>query len=809
MFGQSQAPPVVGDHAILLDGPHASFAFSNVADHSVIYGDAMLSWSWSSNVRHVLVASPDDKMMFLRRWDDPGLVRRFRVPTRGVNALQILREIESAPAPQTPDVIRYVLHTFRLIRQALGDATALQTIQILNGFLLATKSVRDAQVDRASFSRARTFGEVMSLLPGREQQLAQVDMLPSHIEAQDLGVLPHLFLEPEPLSGCELLPDLLFRHAASKLYQEAHLLIERDPQWYFAGMGSVSEPVGQLPKDVRFTPCNLARSLVQEALKPFGDLSAARDTPLVVLDPACGSGIFLSECLRELSQAGFQGELRLIGYDRSPISTAIARFCLELAKRDLPVGGMRVDVSVREEDSLRLEWDEADVILMNPPFIPWQNLDAEERATLTECLGDLAHGHIDVAMGFIWKATQRLLPGGVLASVLPAALLETVSGRALRERVQDEMELLLLGRFEGYKFFPSSAVETAFIVCRRLPPCASRISRIQVLAADEGSENAALRSLRLSERQLSVKEPSIDVFYLPTHELKADSWLPLREYVYELRELLRSRQLPSVKDLFHVRQGIRTGFNQAFVLSEKDYRALPKREKAFFRKASGQGAIKGGCLTPMEHVFYPYDVNGLVLNEEEQLAQRVPTYLSRWLTPNAERLTSRQHAEKWWAPSWPRNWQFQRRPKLVSTYFGTSRSFAYDNDGEYVVVQGYAWLWKEPRRTESTGDPQQEMHGTLLPWAYLALLNSQVFATILSSFCPRVRGGQFNLSTRFVNPIPMPDLTEEAYFARGQVQELAALGKSIHGRKSLDDESLNETVRRLYGLPADFANKLT
>jgi hypothetical protein len=42
--------------------------------------------------------------------------------------------------------------------------------------------------------------------------------------------------------------------------------------------------------------------------------------------------------------------------------------------------------------------------------------------------------------------------------------------------------------------------------------------------------------------------------------------------------------------------------------------------------------------------------------------------------------------------------------------------------------------------------------------AYFSLLNSETFSRLLKVYSDPVQGGQFNLSARFVRPIPLPNL---------------------------------------------------
>ena len=89
--------------------------------------------------------------------------------------------------------------------------------------------------------------------------------------------------------------------------------------------------------------------------------------------------------------------------------------------------------------------------------------------------------------------------------------------------------------------------------------------------------------------------------------------------------------------------------------------------------------------------------------------------------------------------------------------------------------------------------------------AYAAILNSPVFIHhVLKIYAPHVAGGQFNLSTRYVNSVPIPDLLalttyertgeivhrlaelwrEEGYGGRAR-REMARLSESLYGEEFL------------------------
>lgn len=808
LFNPVEQAAKKGDPTLLQDGAAASFAFMTSRGDRFELQDDPLSWSWSSNVRHLLIADESVQRMFLRRWDRPAESRQFKAPQRGLGAEDLLSLLEQSPAPRTPDVIRHVLAAFRLIRHSLPPNSALESLKVLNGFLLATQAAsRDTGRSQAMMA-ARTLGDAMATLDPSDQAMVGTDDLAPSIAGISSRALAGFFLDPEPRSGCLLYSNLLFRHASSQLYQEAHLQIERDPQNYLEGFGPEDTPAGQLAKDVRYTPVNLARAMVQQALTALGDVTA-RGEPLQILDPACGSGVFLQEAMRELMRVGHRGATNLKGYDISPMAKYIADFCLQHAKVELQ-GGPNLTPNVEQVDALEAQWPQSDLILMNPPFIPYRGMTLRQKDVLKETLAEAFKGHADMAMAFLLKAVDALKPGGVVASVLPSPLLGTVSGKRLREQILDRADIVGLGKFEGYSFFKTSFVEPAFVILRRKAAVMPNVRpapvpSARIMIAREGAEDRALRTLRLADRAEVKEEKQVEIFTVPPSTFRGGAWLPERKEVYRLKERLDRLQFPKVSNLFTVHQGILTGNNKAFILTAEQFDDVPNDEREYFRPVAGQGALKSGQLLPTYFVFYPYDDAGRpTINSEAELTDRLEWYYEHYLADRREKLAERAKIKEWWLLTWSRPWQSGNICKWVSTYFGASGSFAYDEGGDYVVVQGYAWLGKSKLAGSDSVDLQATLRNTPLPWAYLAIFNSRLFEEILSGYCPRMKGGQFNLSNRFVKDIPIPNLAE-VHFSSNILKRLTELGRRIHeGGFESSREEIDQAAYKAYGLREDF-----
>jgi hypothetical protein len=268
-----------------------------------------------------------------------------------------------------------------------------------------------------------------------------------------------------------------------------------------------------------------------------------------------------------------------------------------------------------------------------------------------------------------------------------------------------------------------------------------------------------------------------------------NSWAPRP---YNSWVLLNSlNHLPRVKDLFDVKQGVRAGYKKAFLLQKAEWLSLPANERKFFRPAVVNDSIHQGYLSDIAYIFYPY--GDLTIRTEQELSQSVSEYYLNRLLPCKEELRARKgiHQNAWWELTRHRDWQVNPISKLVSTYFGDSGSFAWDADGRYVVWQGLAWLPRGGKVLSSR-----------ISLVYVAILNSRFFSELLSATSNNVGGGQWNLSTKFVDMIAMPELTDSDIGSSSAIATLYEIGEQIHCGKmdKIDKELYTETVKEAYSV---------
>ena len=422
-------------------------------------------------------------------------------------------------------------------------------------------------------------------------------------------------------------------------------------------------------------------------------------------------------------------------------------------------------------------------------------------------------------MAFVSHAIQSLTVGGALGVLLPSSVLTLQAAEDWRAGLLEKTDLRLLASLGDYGLFAHALVQVAAAVMYKPMESAKRrgITTALVTANSADATGNALRTLRRSDRRtLGIgQDDAWRIFQVPTSTFQVR---PTWRLTTPRAEAALSRLLDSgavrTSDLFAVRQGVRTGDNRAFVLETNSFDALPPHEQLFFKPAVMNHSIQGGRLRLLHWVFYPYDIDGPRFRSEHDLLEAVPTYAERFLFPRRKELASRKSLTQvgrtdWWGLTRSRaTWAFDPNPRLVSKYFGGPGGFAADLKPNFLVVQGHVWFLKEIHTSPEIAEDNIPLPVDDLLCAYVALLNSRRFAGVLELFSPHVAGGQFNLSPRYVNHVPIPNLSDLARDERmGRlISKLIELGREPRFSDNMWSETTDHITTELYG--GDFFERI-
>ena len=736
-------PSPEGHHNVLLDGGFGSFALS-VSEQRIWEDRTAADWSWSSNLPHHVTVT--DREVAVVRWDEPNpeLLTRSSVERQ---MHEFYKYLAADRVQSTQRVTDHMLTIFRQVRSLVADAR-IDDNRSIDAYLafLAYAIKHSRQVNDIDQLGVSAHSEGEDLL--RSLSASGVESLLKDVTSRSSSEL-----------GLALVPSLAVRHAGSEVFQEAHFELYRTSSPDLFGYIGPSKSKQVTRGSTHFTPPALARSIVEQALAQIPDL-LERDR-LTILDPACGSGSFLHEALRTLRRNGFHGRLILAGRDTSRPAVAMARFVLNIASADWsPAGGCEIDI--QQGDSLAVTLPQADVVLMNPPFVAWFALTTEQRQQMQDILGPRLHGRADLSMAFVARALEYLTPGGVLGTLLPGSLLTLQAAETWRTHLLDQADVRLIASLGDYGLFSYAQVHVAAAVLVRPQLDRDRQEPVAALVAANSADATgdalrALRSAQLTSGGPPQFNKSWRLFHTTTEDLRRQATWRLTSPQTEraLERLVDIGRAVPIGRIFNVRQGVQTGLNSVFLLTNAQVGELPQRERKWFRPAIMSDSIRNGRVEVKHRVFYPYDQQGLAIASEMDLVRLLPKYFKHYLQPARSRLEKRpvvRLAKRpyWWVLSRRRTWALDTRPRLVSKFFGGPGGFTTDLEARYIVVQGHVWFpkWSTPSGLEV----EDALAG------YMAVMNSTPFARLLEIFSPRVAGGQFDLSTRYVKAIPVPHL---------------------------------------------------
>ena len=249
-------------------------------------------------------------------------------------------------------------------------------------------------------------------------------------------------------------------------------------------------------------------------------------------------------------------------------------------------------------------------------------------------------------------ALETLAADGVLGTLLPGSLLTLHAAEAWRKHLLDQADLRLIASFGDYGLFSYALVNVAAAVLVKPRSDRDRQESVDALVAINEAEATgdALRALRLRQVSASPGNPALRRSWrlfqtTPKKLARQATWRLTSPKTEEaLSQLVQMGRAVPISDLFVVRQGVLTGLNSAFLLTEAQVAKLPRREHKWFRPAIMSDSIRNGEVQSRHRVFYPYTETeqGLAITSETVLAKVLPTYFDSYLRPFRSRLEKPQ-----------------------------------------------------------------------------------------------------------------------------------------------------------------------
>ena len=741
---------------ILLDGGRYDFCLDLTGEESDVsryYSDA-----WSSDVKNYIVIKDENAIVYNWSRQKAESVKLRNIKDKFKSFLNILN---STNYYTSEDITPFILGLFAQLRNLTRERQ--EPLEALN---LLFKLLVSLEEDNLSQLVCEKWGIANVNEP------IGFEALHESIRQGVRGISPNL--------------DFILRHGSGPLFETAHReTLYFDSQFdLFGGISSQLYYASQAKySGIHYTPRYLVRSIVENAIKGLN----LNSPMLTILDPACGSGAFLQEVLKQLREKNFSGDLVLKGFDISPMATQTTKFLLEYENRTLWNNKLRV--IVEHKDSLFENWGQNDLILMNPPFLSYELIkDSETKEQINIILQDVQmKKRPNEAAAFFYKAILSLTNQGVVGAVLPSSILIQEQYLRLREIVRQQVKLETVAQLGNF-VFQDALADTTFIIAKK--QTMSQYTPLTIWCSNhEKSAYEAMKGWRKMQYDNSLQriEDNYNIYTPLQFPLIRNSWkiLPQSDdqLIRDISWRTCSGNLKAIHDIFAVRQGVIKGNRNLFEVEESDYENIPKMEKRFFRQIASSQTIEKGYVKEGRYIWYPYSQFGLLIKTEEDLKKYEWSY--NWLKDYKEILTSRKGVNQWWELTRPRVELFVRKERLLcSKRSGGSHSFAIAQEG-CVIEEGNVFMFKNSKYCEED------------KYFYLAFFSSSTFQRLLSIFARPIKAG-YDMGNVQIKDIPIVDVSQDGFRESKAYKELVRLGMAYAEGYIFNQDLFDEYVSSFY-----------
>ncbi len=484
---------------------------------------------------------------------------------------------------------------------------------------------------------------------------------------------------------------------------------------------------------------------------------------LRVVDPACGSGVFLVTAfdwlkaeydrvnakMEELrgSRTLFDpdGEIlsqNLYGVDVNAESVEItklslwlktARYGKELASLDHTI---RVGDSLIEDSNFAylehgFSWNKAfpevfatggfDVVLGNPPYVRMELI--KPMKPYLEKRFEVVSDRADLYCYFYERGLRLLKDGGRLGYISSSTFFKTGSGKPLRRYLLKEAALETVTDFGDLQIFEGVTTYPVIMTMRREAPVDDHNLHFWKLDAVPRDN--------FSQAFHAHAEP------FPQSALGAGSWELESPALRRLREKVVAGK-PTLKEVYGRPQaGIKTGYNSAFIVTDSERQELIARDPRL--SVLVKPYLLGGDVfkwhTPDSGVWIVYIPKNTIQIQDFPL-------LEQFLEPHKRRLIARA-ADQDWFELQQSQYRFSadfEMGKIVYKDISDRPCFALDLDGKFIDMTCFAI-------------PRVDL-------VLLALLNSNCFWFALTAITTIARGGFYRMKTQYVETLPIPPASD-------------------------------------------------
>jgi len=411
-----------------------------------------------------------------------------------------------------------------------------------------------------------------------------------------------------------------------------------------------------------------------------------------------------------------------------------------------------------------------DVVIGNPPYIRQEQLAAfktylKSNYSVFSGTGDL--------FSYFYERSFNVLSNKGFFCFINNTFDKTNAGKILRKYIQEKFSILKHVDFTSVIVFEEATTYPIILLICKVKPNKNELDTLKI---EPGEYNLYRENIFEQSSFIKISQQSLDPNYWNFNN-KIKSGL--------LNKILIHK--PIVTQYGKCYYGIKTGFNEAFIIS--------KIQKAEFEKGSNSNAelikpfLEGKDLkkwfTPKIEKWLIFTRRGTDIEKYSSIKYHLEKYKDQ-LTPKknpSDKIGRKPGSYKWFEIQDSVDYyKFFEGSKIVWPNLQNKNKFLFDQEGRYINAPGVIFPTKDK--------------------FLLAFLNSSLVWYFLKNICVIRTGGFIEVKPQYFEQIPIPEISDEIKSVLSdKVDQLICLKESDPAADMRDLESeIDRLVYELYGL---------
>lgn len=554
-------------------------------------------------------------------------------------------------------------------------------------------------------------------------------------------------------------------------------------------------------KGVFYTPPEVVERMTEKILS---EVELAANPYIRILDPACGTGLFLIKALEVLKQkferdydlilernkelvgklqmvdiGSFIVENNLWGADIDQEALDMAgEVLVKLAGKECSPNLICCDSLVSSAPTqINLFCDvphegnefwcsSYDYIIGNPPYIGHKQVTKEHKKVLQQLYKAIYRDKSDISYCFLKMGIDLLKTGGSLSFITSRYFMEGPSATGLRKYISDQCTITEIADFYGQSVFQDAGVAACIIT---------------LIKGNLGDKTSVLKYKQgTSVSGMGLFDPSnYEQFTVGRSVLKEGGWVLLSPEKNEIFSRIEAKSSLTLGDVAESYQGIITGCDRAFIVS-REFIDEYEIEEALLKPWIKNSNIQKHYIKSADQFLIYSDF----INTEEYFPNAIK-HIEGYREKLMDRRECRRGVRKWYQLQWGRTNKVFDTPKIVYPYKSPDSRFAVDRAGYYCSADIYSLKLKK------------EYEGSMSLDYIAAILNSRLFEFYFKCYAKKISENLYDYypNTVLRMKIPMPE-------DKSPIQEMAyeiTNCKNVDYKKTITIE-IDREVYMLYGL---------